>query len=386
MVNRILVAGYYGFDNGGDELILFSLLSEFKRLNNRVEISVLSRNPSKTGKHYKIKAINRWNPLSVALAIFHTDLFVFGGGGLLQDLTSSWSIYYYLGLILLAKLFFKKVFLLSQGVGPIRRRISRKVTGIILGFVDLITVRDELSKFELGKLNENLSVSIAPDPVFNLDRFAFTSGAGIFSPLPLSEGQGLSSPLPEGRGSPSNERPIIGVCLQGWGKDERFKQRVREICDELVRKIESKIIFIPFHKGEDLKISKDILGNRMNDYQLFLWQDVEDLFEFYNKIDLILGMRLHSIILACVLGKPFVAISLPKTHPLYDPKVEGFSELLGYKAVDMAVSAAEIAGKVREIFANRQKFLEKLSPRVGKLRESSRKNIEMVQSLLENVA
>jgi len=362
MVNRILVAGYYGFDNGGDELILFSLLNEFKRFNNKIEITILSRNPSKTGRNYKVKAINRWNSLRVALAIFRTDLFVFGGGGLLQDLTSSWSIYYYLGLILLAKLFFKKVFLISQGVGPIRRRISRKVTGIILGFVDLITVRDELSKFELGKLNENLSVSIVPDPLFNLDRFAFTKEVAI------------------------NEQPTIGVCLQGWGKNERFRERVREICDELVRKIESKIIFIPFHRWEDLKISKDIIGNRTNNYQLLLWQDVEDLFEFYNKIDLILGMRLHSIILACLLGKPFVAISLPKTHPLYDPKVEGFLELLGYKAIDMAVPAVEIAGKVREILANRRKFLEQLSPRVAKLRETSRKNIEMVQSLLENVA
>ncbi len=362
MVNRILVAGYYGFDNGGDELILFSLLNELKKLNNRIEITVLSRNPSKTGRNYKVKAINRWNPLRVAFAIFHTDLFVFGGGGLLQDLTGSRSICYYLGLILLAKLFFKKVFLVSQGVGPIRRRISRKVTGIILGFVDLITVRDELSKFELGKLNKNLSVSIVPDPVFNLDRFAFRKEVAI------------------------NEQPAIGVCLQGWGKDERFKQRVREICDELVGKIESKIIFIPFHKLEDLKISKDIIGNRTNDYQLFLWQDVEDLFEFYNKIDLILGMRLHSIILACLFEKPFVAISLPKTHSLYDPKVEGFLELLGYKTIDMAVPAVEIAGKVHEILANRQKFLEQLSPRVAKLRESSRENIEMVQSLLENVA
>ncbi|MFB0525926.1 MAG: polysaccharide pyruvyl transferase family protein, partial [bacterium] len=332
--------------------------------------------PSRTGKNYKVKAINRWNPLSVTLAIFRTDLFVFGGGGLLQDLTSSWSIYYYLGLIILAKLFCKKVFLVSQGVGPIRRRVSRKVTGIVLGFVDLITVRDELSKFELGRLNENLYVSIVPDPVFSLDRFALGSGAGIYSPSPASQGQG----------STSKEQPTIGVCLQGLGKDERFKQKVTEICEELVRKIELKIIFIPFHKLEDLEISKDIIGNRTNDYQLFLWQDVEDLFELYNKIDLILGMRLHSIILACLLGKPFMAISLPKTHLLYDRKVEGFLELLGYEAIDMAVPAAEIAGKVQEILANRQKFIEQLSPKVGELNESSRKNIEMVQSLLENLA
>jgi len=358
MAKRILIAGYYGFDNGGDELILFFLLKELKKLNSKAEITVLSGDPSKTGNSYKVKAINRWNPLSVAAAVFHTDLFVFGGGGLLQDLTSSWSIYYYLGLILLAKLFFKKILLLSQGVGPIRRKIIRKVTGIVLGLVDLITVRDEFSKFELAKLNGNLSVSIVPDPVFNLDRFAFRKGAAV------------------------NERPAIGVSLQGGGKDERFRGVVREICDELVRRMEAKIIFIPFHKWEDLKISKDIITKGTNDYQLFLWQEVWDLFKIYDKIDLILGMRLHSIILACLLRKPFVAISLPKIHPLYDPKVEGFLELLGYEAMDMAVPAVQIAGKVNEILTNRQNFLEQLSPRVAKLRESSRKNMEMVESLL----
>ena len=358
MAKRILIAGYYGFDNGGDELILFFLLKELKKLNSKAEITVLSGDPSKTGKSYKVKAINRWNPLSVAAAVFHTDLFVFGGGGLLQDLTSSWSIYYYLGLILLAKLFVKKVLLLSQGVGPIRRKIIRKVTGIVLGLVDLITVRDEFSKFELAKLNGNLSVSIVPDPVFNLDRFAFRKRAAV------------------------NERPVIGVSLQGGGKDERFRGVVREICDELVRRMEAKIIFIPFHKWEDLKISKDIITKGTNDYQLFLWQEVWDLFKIYDKIDLILGMRLHSIILACLLRKPFVAISLPKIHPLYDPKVEGFLELLGYEAMDMAVPAVQIAGKVNEILTNRQNFLEQLSPRVAKLRESSRKNMEMVESLL----
>lgn len=86
MVNRILMGGYYGFDNGGDELILFSLLKELKKLNSKVEITVLSRNPSKTGKSYKVRAINRWNPLSVAAAVFHTDLFVFGGGGFCRTL------------------------------------------------------------------------------------------------------------------------------------------------------------------------------------------------------------------------------------------------------------------------------------------------------------
>ena len=371
-----MIAGYYGFGNGGDELILFSLLNGLKTLNMKTEISVLSRHPSQTGKMYGVKAINRWNPLNVALAIFHTDLFTFGGGGLLQDLTSSWSIYYYLGLILLAKLFFKKVFLISQGVGPIRRKISRKVTGIVLGLVDLITVRDELSKFELRRLNRKLFVYFAPDPVLNLERFAFGKGASMPS----------LSPLSQGRGSRSNEGPVIGLCAQGFGKDERFMEALKETCDQLVRKVKSKIIFIPFHKLEDLKISREIIADRGDGYRLFLWQKVEDLFGFYEKIDLVLGMRLHSVILACLLGKPFVAICLPRTHPLYDPKLEGFLELLGHDAIDMAIPAAEIAEKVRQIWTNRQEFLEEINARLAKLRENSIKNMEMVQRLLENGA
>lgn len=376
MVKRIVIAGYYGFGNGGDELILFSLLNGLKRLNMKTEISVLSRHPFQTGKMYGVKAIDRWNLLNVALAIFHTDLFVFGGGGLLQDLTSSLSIYYYLGLILLAKIFFKKVFLISQGVGPIRGKISRKVTGIVLGLVDLITVRDELSKFELRKLNRKLLVYFAPDPILNLEGFAFGTGASMRSPSPLSRGQG----------SRSNEGPVIGVCAQGFGKDERFIEVLKETCDQLVRKVKSKIIFIPFHKLEDSKISREIIADRRDGYRLFLWQKVEDLFGFYEKIDLVLGMRLHSVILACLLGKPFVAICLPKTHPLYDPKLEGFLELLGHDAIDMAVPAAEIAEKVRQIWTNRQEFLEEINARLAKLRENSIKNMEMVQSLLENGA
>jgi len=375
MVRRIVIAGYYGFGNGGDELILFSLLNDLKRLGSKIEICVLSAHPSETSKIYRVKAINRWNPLSVAVAIFHTDLFVFGGGGLLQDLTSTWSIYYYLGLILLAKLFFKKVFLISQGVGPIRKKINRKVTGIVLGLVDGITARDKLSECELRKLNRDLLVCIVPDPVLNLDRITLTTGPGLCPPLPLSEG----------RGSLPNERPIVGVCLQGLGKDERFKQIIRETCDELARKITSRVIFIPFHKLEDLKISKEIIANKTNGYHLFLWGDVRDLFEIYKKIDLILGMRLHSIILACLLNKPFLAISFPRTHPLYDPKVESFLEALGYDSIDMAIPAQEIVKKVQEIWANRQKLVEELDVRITKLREISRKSVELIQRLLENV-
>jgi len=363
MVNKILLAGYYGYDNGGDELILYSLLKDLRRLKEKIEISVLSGNPEKTGKCYGVKTISRWNLFAVAIAIFHADLLVFGGGGLLQDITSSWSIYYYLALILVAKLFLKKVLLISQGIGPIRKRISRKVSGIVLGLVDLITVRDELSKFELEKLNRNVSVYMVPDPSFNLDAQAFTPGPGKHSNF--------------------KKQPTIGICLRGLKEDEKFRRAVRDICAELVREIGSEIILIPFHKLEDLEISKQIVRDRRADYQLFLWEDIEELLDVYNEIDLVLGMRLHSIILASIFRKPFMALSLPKNHPLYDPKLENFLQLLNSKVIDTETPASEIVNKVGEIWTGRQKFLQAINPTIIKLKENSRKNMYLMQRFLK---
>jgi hypothetical protein len=81
-----------------------------------------------------------------------------------------------------------------------------------------------------------------------------------------------------------------------------------------------------------------------------------------------------------------VSICLPKTDPLYDPKLESFLEVLGYEAIDVTVPAAEIAGRVQQIWTSRQKFLEELSRRIAKLREGYKKNMLMVQRLLENFA
>jgi len=362
MVNRILVAGYYGFDNGGDELILFSLVNRLKKLKPNIRISVLSKQPAKTARDYGVNGVNRWNPFTILLAILRTDLLVFGGGGLLQDLTSRLSIYYYLGLIILSKLFLKKVFLISQGVGPIRMSFNRKVTGTILGLVDLITVRDELSKSELARLNRKLSVSVVPDLSFSLDRLALRKSL-------------VSSLL-------SKREPAIGVSIQEFEKSESIEEKIGEICDELIRKIGSKIIFIPFHKVEDLRISRKIVTRRKNGYRLFFWKDVRSLLGVYDGIDLMLGMRLHSIVLACLFDKPFLAVSLSRSHPLYDPKLESFLELLGQRAIDIALPASQIASRAQEILVGRGEFAEEISTKVNELRESSLKNIEIFRGLL----
>ncbi|HCX62322.1 MAG TPA: polysaccharide pyruvyl transferase CsaB, partial [Clostridiales bacterium] len=103
-MKKILLAGYYGFGNLGDEAILEMALKQILEITDRKNIIVLSGNKEITSKKYNIATIDRYNVLSIIFKLKSTDAIVFGGGSLLQDITSKRSIYYYLFLIRLAKL------------------------------------------------------------------------------------------------------------------------------------------------------------------------------------------------------------------------------------------------------------------------------------------
>ena len=142
-ITKIIISGYYGFNNTGDEAILKSMIGAFKEKIPQIKITVLSHNPLQTSQTYQVKAINRLNLIDIMRCLRDTNLFISGGGGLLQDSTGKgWSIFYYLGLILAAKIAKVPVMIYAQGIGPVNRQINKKLIKWILNKVDLITVRD----------------------------------------------------------------------------------------------------------------------------------------------------------------------------------------------------------------------------------------------------
>jgi polysaccharide pyruvyl transferase WcaK-like protein len=66
---NIIVHGYFGFGNTGDEIILSIVINEFREIfNDNVEFIILSSNPKRTIKTHNVKAIkerlispNFWN-------------------------------------------------------------------------------------------------------------------------------------------------------------------------------------------------------------------------------------------------------------------------------------------------------------------------------------
>ena len=60
MGNRIVISGYYGFGNLGDEAVLCSMLQALRSEIPHLEITVLSNDPEITFREYGVLAVNRW--------------------------------------------------------------------------------------------------------------------------------------------------------------------------------------------------------------------------------------------------------------------------------------------------------------------------------------
>lgn len=150
--NNIVISGYYGFSNAGDEAMLFAVLRALHYDPKRMRITVISGDPRRTENTFRVHAVSRFDGYSILKSVYQSDLLISGGGSLLQDVTSWKSMMYYLSIIGMGIFFRKKVFLYSQGIGPVRYHWGRWILRTVMNHVDAITVRDSESKFFLEQL------------------------------------------------------------------------------------------------------------------------------------------------------------------------------------------------------------------------------------------
>ena len=368
-ITKIMISGYYGFNNTGDEAILKSMVGAFKEKIPQIKITVLSQSPLQTSQTYQVKAINRLHLINIMRSLRDTNLFISGGGGLLQDSTGKgWSILYYLGLILVAKTVKVPVMIYAQGIGPVNKQINKKLMKWILNKVDLITVRDKPSK----ELLENLgvvkpSIYVNSDPVFLLKKKNIKN---IIDRYPLIQ-QLINS----------DNRPLIGVSVREYkGNGLDSKSIFAQAADYLVENYQAKIIFLPFKFDEDVYSSEEILSLMKNKAEVLkIKLEPEELLSVLSRLSLLVGVRLHSIIFSSIANIPFVAFN-------YDPKVKYFVEDLGLSELLLEIgediSLKNIQEKVEYIRENNDKIKDILLEKVNNLEEKALANNELVYKFL----
>lgn len=360
---RVLVSGYYGFGNAGDEAILAGLIAGFRQTHPEVKLVVLSGSPDATHAEHGVAAV----PRGPAAAYRHTrqcDLLISGGGGLLQDVTSWRSPLYYLGVIGAARAAGKPVACIGQGIGPLRRRLVRVAVRQALAGVDLLAVRDAHSSGALQALGLARSVEVTAD-------LAFLVPAP--SPEEISEAQKRA-------GLPSRAEPLAAISLRAAprAKPQELARNLGETLDHACDQIGLHPVLIPMQRPDDLEFAGRVAANMpSNPHVTSADLSARELLALVCGCNLVVAMRLHALIFAALGAVPPVAVS-------YDPKVNA---LMGQLGLDTATSTQRfepdaLAEAVRTCWQARAEVSYHLRARLPKLRAAAARNVELASSLL----
>ncbi len=292
---KILISGYYGHDNFGDEAILKAFLSEVQNNFESSSVTVISNNPEATKSLYQVDSVYKYDFFGILKEIFVCDIFVSGGGSLFQDTTSFRSLLYYLSLLFTAILFNKKTFVYAQGVGPLERSFARFLTTFVLKKVDNITVRDTPSAQLLNSMG--IKSTITADPVWGLE---------------------------------SNQNKLLtssdiklGIQLRKW--KSLNSGNLNTIADAVVSNFsDAEIFLISLNPPDDTAIMQDLKAllkqkGITQEIKIITSRNIEQIISCINSMDLMITMRYHAGLICGKFGVPFIALA-------YDPKVQSLAE------------------------------------------------------------
>ncbi|MFO7547441.1 MAG: polysaccharide pyruvyl transferase family protein, partial [Acidimicrobiia bacterium] len=341
---RIALSGYYGFGNAGDDAILLAILDQIEAVMPGADVTVV------TYPHGDVEAVTRLTgaravdgrDLGEAVeAIRQADLLIVGGGGLVQDylpadldqvLTSRHgNLAFWTGLALVARTAGVPVATWAIGIGPLSTPAGREQAGLLLGEAGLVCVRDGSSAKLAGELGvPEERVVVAADPVFGL------------APPETDPFERLL----EVDDLPSDGSTRIVVSVRSWSGEERREGELASALDRLVEAHDADVLFLPFQQSgkgldNDALVSTRVAARMRHTGRRAVISTPLSPFEKLGvtaHADLVIGMRLHSIMGAAAGGVPFVAIA-------YDPKVATAAAELGL--ADLVVDADPLsAGEV----------------------------------------
>lgn len=364
-MSKVVLSGYYGYSNAGDETILYAIIRALQQIDPDLEITVLSRNPEKTSKQFQVKAVNRWGIGEIIRTLLKSDLLISGGGSLLQDATSPTSPLYYLGITFLARILGKPVFVYAQGIGPLKRTWIRKLTAWSYNRVSHLTVRDQASQEDLVAMGVKKTITVTADPVLGLakDEIDLKSGQHIL------ERNGIEI---------SPEQKLIGVFIRSW-QDDDFLIPLAKACDQLVEE-GWKLIFVPMQFPSDIKSAKEVI-KLMEQEAHYLKESYapEEILSLTGNFQLILGMRLHALINAALMEVPMVGIS-------YDPKVDRFLEQMSQTSLVSAfqLNSSTLVEMVKCVEQHGRELVESRREKVQFLHHKAWQTARMVEEFLSN--
>ncbi|WP_432694408.1 polysaccharide pyruvyl transferase family protein (plasmid) [Priestia aryabhattai] len=375
---RILIHGFYGANNAGDDGILHSIIEQLYTLENNPKIVVSVRSKARKayyGKH-NIHTILGTDLDGLYKEVGQSDLIIIGGGGLLQDYTGfnpvnlfkggKGAINYYSVPLIFAKMLNKKTMFYAIGIGPFHTREAASASSWLVELADIVTVRDKQSIKILEDIGCTKAV-LSADPAVNLS--STINQLEFFSLEKLN----------------LTQKKIVGINFRLWNFSENATENVYELLLEvskyLIANHNAHILVIPFNKSlkevELMEKFTNELPKGSSDIVYYNYSPAE-FKGLCSQLDIMIAMRLHASIFSMGEGVPSIGVA-------YDPKVTEFFKELELDELTIPlknVSVNKIINIAEDLLKNTPDWKGKVNLAFNKLKDREKANIKLLEQYL----
>jgi polysaccharide pyruvyl transferase CsaB len=392
----LLIGGYYGAGNVGDEAILSTILHDLRRHDPDLNFIILSYNPEKTRSECAVESISWYDINAVLDAALRSDLIILGGGGIFHDYwgidpdqylrSGYWDITAFGSLPLLAKLLSIPCVILAVGVGPLKSELGRAHTRLAFERCQFATVRDTESLEYLFQTGIQLEGPNAPNvSVFADIVFGFKSRPE--DELDVEE-------FLEDNFSIGKDTPLLGVSLRYWESEQPLKERLSLIAEGVKQFLEKNpkahLVTIPFQVLDATPHTDDSIVLRELAKIINIPERVHPIntpitphfaHALIRRCTAVLGMRFHSIVMSINTGTPVVAIS-------YAPKVQSIMKSIGLEEfcnLSLAPEPDELEIQLQAAWEKNSELHSLLLAAGDRLKTNARGHAQTVLNMLEGI-
>lgn len=322
---KVCIAGWYGSDNLGDEILLSSLIDALRSTDQESSICVFCPNPDRVEalhegvRGLRLPVLCDRQAAAFGAAAFRelrtADLFVVGPGTVLQEQSSvlpyPGTLPLVLRMVLLSRAARTPVAFLGTGVGEVRTRSGKGMVKTAGALSAYMLVRDDLSAQQLSRRAKAI---------------------GDLAYIGLSRYRCPTAPSSRGDGQPRT----LAVSARPLGPPDGPLMH-KDLQDALTAlRSEWNPMFIPMALGTGASGENDldyywqalrgemaVLRNPLEG-EGTLGQSLDHWMHELQKTDAMVGMRLHALVASVALGIPTVALA-------YEAKVSRVFEQLGLR-------------------------------------------------------
>ncbi|MCO1339016.1 hypothetical protein BJH93_08960 [Kocuria polaris] len=378
---KVILSGFYGARNLGDEMILHSISSRLMAADDAVQVYVAAESPTQVEAAHGLQAFDRKIHTISGYQVKTASAVLLGGGGLWHDYTferggglaamftgGTISMAGFGILPMMGKVLDVPFHVVGLGVGPLTDRHAKQTVKFLASQADSIYVRDP----ESGDLLRGLPVDeeklhVGPDSVYAVD---------LDSPVAV---------VPEEIQSLKDQGyTIVGLNLRPWAKADMaaVSLEVRDALVELSRSLEERgerlaVVALPMQAGD--RMDRNAIGQvtrRLPKHIPSVFIDTRgelSLGEYLGALkecSSVLAMRLHAALIAHRAGVPVVGLC-------YDPKVfRHFAEVDRVEdGLDLLTSSSEMSRRLLSAVSG--SMSEKSFELIGELERDARRALDI---------